>query len=105
MPKNRFPRKPLSYWPITFACNSSNGHESAIGLCLAHSVGGGAACLQRTVCHHRNVAPETITMGVTVHWRSAVGTDPGLVRESNEDRCYADDERGIFMVVDGIGGH
>jgi len=44
-------------------------------------------------------------MGVTVHWRSAVGTDPGLVRESNEDRCLADDERGIFMVVDGIGGH
>lgn len=44
-------------------------------------------------------------MGVTVRWRSAVGTDPGLVRESNEDRCYADDERGIFMVADGIGGH
>src|SRR5579862_4649176 len=44
-------------------------------------------------------------MGVTARWRSAVATDPGLVRESNEDRCYTDDERGIFLVVDGIGGH
>ncbi len=44
-------------------------------------------------------------MGVTARWRSATATDPGLVRESNEDRCYADDERGIFLVADGIGGH
>lgn len=44
-------------------------------------------------------------MGVTARWRSAVSSDPGLVRESNEDRCYTDDERGVFLVVDGIGGH
>ena len=44
-------------------------------------------------------------MGVTARWSSAIATDPGLVRESNEDRCYADDERGIFLVADGIGGH
>jgi serine/threonine protein phosphatase PrpC len=44
-------------------------------------------------------------MGVTARWRSAIATDPGLVRESNEDRCHADDERGIFLVADGIGGH
>jgi len=44
-------------------------------------------------------------MGVTSRWRSAVATDPGLVRESNEDRCFTDDERGVFLVVDGIGGH
>jgi serine/threonine protein phosphatase PrpC len=42
---------------------------------------------------------------VTAHWRSAVASDPGLVRESNEDRCFTDDDRGIFLVVDGIGGH
>jgi serine/threonine protein phosphatase PrpC len=44
-------------------------------------------------------------MGVTARWRSAVATDPGLVRETNEDRCFTDDERGVFLVVDGIGGH
>jgi serine/threonine protein phosphatase PrpC len=46
-----------------------------------------------------------MTMGVTARWRSAVATDPGLVRETNEDRCFTDDERGVFLVVDGIGGH
>src|SRR5581483_7786607 len=44
-------------------------------------------------------------MGVTARWRSAIATDPGLVRQSNEDRCFADDENGVFLVVDGIGGH
>lgn len=44
-------------------------------------------------------------MGVTARWRSAVSSDPGLVRETNEDRCFTDDERGVFLVADGIGGH
>ena len=29
---------------------------------------------------------------------------PGLQRENNEDRCHADCERGIFFVIDGVGG-
>jgi PPM family protein phosphatase len=37
-------------------------------------------------------------------WRSAGQTDPGLVREVNEDRFYVDDERGVLMVIDGLGG-
>jgi serine/threonine protein phosphatase PrpC len=32
------------------------------------------------------------------------GSHPGLHRENNEDRCYADADRGIFFVVDGVGG-
>ena len=44
-------------------------------------------------------------MGVTAKWRSGVATDAGRMRPDNEDRSYVDDERGIFMVVDGVGGH
>jgi serine/threonine protein phosphatase PrpC len=36
---------------------------------------------------------------------SAASSDQGYVRENNEDRVYADDTRGIFLVVDGMGGH
>ena len=32
------------------------------------------------------------------------GTDPGLQREVNEDRYSVDADRGIFMVIDGVGG-
>jgi len=35
----------------------------------------------------------------------AAATDTGLVREVNEDRYWVDAERGVFLVVDGIGGH
>src|SRR5690349_19282544 len=36
--------------------------------------------------------------------RAAGASDPGLVRERNEDRFYLDAQRGIFIVVDGVGG-
>jgi PPM family protein phosphatase len=36
---------------------------------------------------------------------SAGGTDPGRVRENNEDRFHIDPARGIYLVVDGVGGH
>ena len=35
---------------------------------------------------------------------SAALSDRGFVRPNNEDRVYCDDSRGIFLVVDGIGG-
>jgi PPM family protein phosphatase len=37
--------------------------------------------------------------------RSGVASDSGRVRELNEDRSFADDDRGIYLVVDGVGGH
>ena len=43
-------------------------------------------------------------MGVTTRFRSGVATDPGLLRPRNEDRYWLDNERGIFLVVDGVGG-
>ncbi len=36
--------------------------------------------------------------------RSAAFTDPGNRRGNNEDRVYADDDRGIYLVIDGVGG-
>ena len=37
--------------------------------------------------------------------RSGLYTDAGPVRSSNEDRVYADDDSGIYLVADGLGGH
>jgi serine/threonine protein phosphatase PrpC len=36
--------------------------------------------------------------------RAAGGTNPGLQREVNEDRFHVDLARGLFMVIDGVGG-
>jgi serine/threonine protein phosphatase PrpC len=44
-------------------------------------------------------------MAKTLEWRSATASDPGRMRAENQDRAYADDELGIFVVVDGLGGH
>lgn len=41
----------------------------------------------------------------TTRWSSGAATDTGLLRERNEDRHWIDAERGIFLVVDGVGGH
>jgi len=41
----------------------------------------------------------------TISTLTAAGnTDPGLQREVNEDRFHVDLARGIFILVDGIGG-
>ena len=43
-------------------------------------------------------------LGAVSAVRAAGNTDPGLLREVNEDRFHIDLGRGIFMVVDGVGG-
>jgi PPM family protein phosphatase len=41
----------------------------------------------------------------TIHaLAAAAGTDRGLQREVNEDRCHSDAARGVFAVIDGMGG-
>jgi protein phosphatase len=40
-----------------------------------------------------------------MHISSAVATDPGLRRESNEDAYCARADLGLFLVADGMGGH
>ena len=37
--------------------------------------------------------------------KSGGATDTGLLRDRNEDRYWIDAERGVFLVVDGVGGH
>ena len=44
-------------------------------------------------------------MDVNHKWRSGSASDPGRMRSENQDRSYADDSLGVFLVVDGLGGH
>jgi serine/threonine protein phosphatase PrpC len=44
-------------------------------------------------------------MTVDCRWRSGAASDRGLVRAENQDRSYIEDEQGVFLVVDGLGGH
>lgn len=44
-------------------------------------------------------------MSVAAALHSGIRSDPGRQRTSNEDRVFADDARGVFLVVDGLGGH
>jgi serine/threonine protein phosphatase PrpC len=44
------------------------------------------------------------SLGAVSAVRAAGNTDPGLLREVNEDRFHLDLARGLFMVVDGVGG-
>ena len=46
-------------------------------------------------------APE---LGRAVRFHAGVATDAGLVRSLNEDRYWVDEENGVFLVVDGVGG-
>jgi len=36
---------------------------------------------------------------------AAAATDTGMLRQRNEDRYWVDAARGVFLVVDGVGGH
>lgn len=44
-------------------------------------------------------------MKTATAWRSGSASDTGLERSVNEDRILVDDARGMFLVVDGLGGH
>ena len=45
-----------------------------------------------------------MAVGTVSTLRAAGDTNPGLQREVNEDRFHLDVSRGIFMVIDGVGG-
>ena len=43
-------------------------------------------------------------MPIKTRLRSAGESHVGMVRQNNEDRVHLDPDRGIFLVIDGIGG-
>ena len=45
-----------------------------------------------------------MTTPAAPRYRSAAATHQGHVRGNNEDRVHADDARGIYIVIDGMGG-
>ena len=48
---------------------------------------------------------DTVLLARASRVSAAAATDLGRVRTGNEDRHYVDVERGVFLVVDGVGGH
>ncbi|WP_444904960.1 PP2C family protein-serine/threonine phosphatase [Microbulbifer sp. CnH-101-E] len=54
----------------------------------------------REVSRHSEVVQHTPSAT-----RSAGATHPGYRREQNEDAYWADEEKGIWVVADGLGGH
>ena len=44
-------------------------------------------------------------MTTVTNWRAGSATDTGLERSVNEDRVLVDEDLGLFLVVDGLGGH
>lgn len=44
-------------------------------------------------------------MSTAAGWRAGVASDAGLERPTNEDRVHVDEAAGVFLVVDGLGGH
>jgi serine/threonine protein phosphatase PrpC len=44
-------------------------------------------------------------MAVKTNLRHSAASDPGKRRKNNEDRYYVDADRGIYAVIDGVGGH
>jgi serine/threonine protein phosphatase PrpC len=41
----------------------------------------------------------------TARLRAAGDTHPGLQRDNNEDRFFFDEAKGVYCVIDGVGGH
>src|SRR5262245_2652984 len=94
--------KPASVWQTPFTLVSAGGPaDDAIALVTISAVGlpRCGRCMLRL---GRNEGPRLMR---TVQALIAAGqTDSGRQREVNEDRFYCDAARGLFIVIDGVGG-
>src|SRR4051812_45626164 len=63
-----------------------------------------AGVLVRVDCVSDGAPPMTSPAGAVSVLRASGDTDAGLQRDVNEDRFHIDLARGLFMVIDGVGG-
>src|SRR6187397_1492960 len=94
-------RAPESVWPTPcfWTSNSVSNHASAVG--QVRLAGGTGRAGGRPWLGHRE--RPRVTSAVR-NFRAAGLTDVGAQRVVNEDRFHVDEDRGIFIVVDGVGG-
>jgi serine/threonine protein phosphatase PrpC len=80
---------------------SSSDDGSSFSALSIHHPSPDLRALRYLVCQEKG---RLMTTAVP-RYLSAGSTDQGYVRANNEDRVYCDDVRGLFLVVDGMGGH
>src|SRR5262245_24064048 len=80
VPRRRCRRAPASVLPTRSSCSSNRrrGRDAAASVLTA--------------------------MQVHTAFSAAGASDPGVLRDANEDRYHVDPARGLFVVVDGVGG-
>src|SRR5258708_4606557 len=66
---------------------------------------GGIGGIRSEIFCHEWKRMDTNFKKTATAFRAAMATDTGRQRPINEDRVYVDEARGIFLVIDGVGGH
>src|ERR1700728_4331383 len=100
--KNCCPTGRKSAWAKCSRSRLKRGDE--IFVHRAHPVRAAVRGVRGGLCV-RQLARAEAQMRTAAAWRAGVATDPGLQRIVNEDRALVDDALGLFLVVDGLGGH
>jgi serine/threonine protein phosphatase PrpC len=95
-PRPRFQTAPKSVWLRPSRSTSRRANEAALQSAhpVRHRVSSVRGDLRGSPCAR---GPVMIPL-------AGAATDTGLLREQNEDRYWMDVERGLFLVVDGVGG-